>query len=118
MATSISSSFFEDQAAVENLVSAALTANPQIRWFDARRGSTACDVTPERWLATYRAVEDEFDEASPVTEATKWEVTAGTPGVVELTWRLLRRRRRSACLTGPADRRAGARGGGVRSRWW
>ena len=85
MATSISSSFFDDLAAVEDLISAALTANPQIRWFDARRGYTVCEVTPERWLATYRAVEDEFDEASLVTEATKWEVVAGTPGVVEVT---------------------------------
>jgi hypothetical protein len=30
-------------------------------------------------------VEDEFDEASPVDTASRWEVVAGTPGVVEVT---------------------------------
>ncbi len=85
MATSISSSFFDDQEAVEDLVEAALTANPQLKWFDAQRGYTVCEVTPERWLSTYRTVEDEFDESSPVSVATRWEVVAGTPGVVDVT---------------------------------
>ncbi|MDZ7675343.1 MAG: alkaline phosphatase D family protein [Acidimicrobiales bacterium] len=65
MASSISSSFFDDDEAVSDLVSPALTANPQIKWFDARRGYTLCEVTPERWTATYRAVQDQFDESSP-----------------------------------------------------
>lgn len=85
MASSISSSFFDDQEAVEELVSAALVANPQMKWFDARRGYTVCEVTPDRWLSTFRVVEDEFDEASPVDTASRWEVVAGTPGVVEVT---------------------------------
>jgi hypothetical protein len=42
----------------------------KIRWFDARRGDTVCQVTPERRSATHRAVEDEFDDASPVAAAT------------------------------------------------
>ena len=66
MASSISSSFFDGDSAVAGLVDAALSANPQLRFFDARRGYTLCDVTPEQWEATYRAVADEFDEASPV----------------------------------------------------
>lgn len=80
MATSISSSFFDDDDVVEDLVSVALTANPQIKWFDARRGYTVCDVSPDRWLAEYRAVADQFDEASPVEAISSWEVRAGTPG--------------------------------------
>jgi alkaline phosphatase D len=85
MASSISSAFFDDNATVESLVNAALTANPQIRFFDSRRGYTVCEVTPDRWLATYRAVADQFDEASPVEAVSTWAVTAGTPGVVQVS---------------------------------
>ena len=85
MATSISSAFFEDNATVEGLVTGALAANPQLKWFDAQRGYTVCEVTPERWVATYRAVADQFDETSPVAEISSWEVVAGTPGVRQLT---------------------------------
>ena len=85
MATSISSSFFDDDETVESLVNAALSANPQIKWFDSRRGYTVCEVTPDRLLATYRAVTDQFDEASPVEAVSAWEVTAGTPGAVQVS---------------------------------
>ncbi len=85
MASSISSSFFDDDDAVTDLVTAALAANPQLKWFDARRGYTVCDVTPDRWHATFRAVADQFDESSPVETVSEWEVNAGTPGVVQLT---------------------------------
>ena len=85
MASSISSSFFDDDQSVEALVSAALTANPQIKWFDAKRGYTLCEVTPERWLATYRAVKDQFDESSPVDTVSSWEVRAGQAGVQQVS---------------------------------
>ncbi len=85
MASSISSSFFDDDAAVEGLVTAALGANPQLKWFDSRRGYTVCEVTPDRWLSTYRAVTDQFDEASPVSTISSWEVLAGMPGVRQIT---------------------------------
>ena len=85
MASSISSSFFDDDETVESLVNGALTANPQIRFFDSRRGYTVCEVTPDRWLATYRAVADQFDEASPVEPVSAWAVTAGTPGAVQVS---------------------------------
>jgi alkaline phosphatase D len=84
MASSISSSFFDDDATVEGLVTGALAANPQLKWFDSQRGYTVCEVTPERWMATFRAVADQFDEASPVTDISSWEVVAGTPGVRQL----------------------------------
>jgi alkaline phosphatase D len=85
MASSISSSFFDADATVESLVTDALAANPQIKWFDSRRGYTVCEVTPDRWIATYRAVADEFDEASPVEPVSTWEVAAGTPGAVQVS---------------------------------
>jgi alkaline phosphatase D len=84
MATSISSNFYEDPA-VEELVRGALSTNPQIRWFDARRGYTRCEVTPDRLVATYRVVEDQFDEDSPVSTATTWEVLAGAPGAQQVS---------------------------------
>jgi alkaline phosphatase D len=85
MATSISSSFFDSDQVVETLVEAALTTNPQLKWFDARRGYTLCEVTPDRWVATFRAVADQLDEASPVSTVSSWEVLAGTPGVQQLS---------------------------------
>jgi phosphodiesterase/alkaline phosphatase D-like protein len=84
MASSISSSFFGDDDVVIGLVEAALAGNPQLKWFNTQRGYTLCEVTPERWHATFRAVADQFDEASPVETITEWEVIAGTPGVIDL----------------------------------
>ena len=85
MASSISSSFFDDDETVEGLVSGALAGNPQLKWFDAQRGYTVCEVTPDRWFAEFRAVADQFDEASPVDTASTWEIAAGTPGPVQLS---------------------------------
>jgi len=82
MASSISSSFFDDDQTVEDLVAGALQTNPQIKYFDARRGYTLCDVTPTSWRSTFRAVADQFDEASPVETVSTWEITAGTPGAI------------------------------------
>ncbi len=80
MASSISSSFFDDDETVETLVAGALQTNPQIKFFDARRGYTLCEVTPTSWRSTYRAVADQFDENSTVETASTWEITAGIPG--------------------------------------
>ncbi len=85
MATSISSSFFDSDEVVESLVAAAIESNPQIKWFDNRRGYTRCEVTPERWVSTYRVVDDQFDESSGSADASTWEVVAGTPGVRQLS---------------------------------
>ena len=62
------------------LVGQAIEANPQIKWFDARRGYTMCEVTPETWRATYRAVADPFDENAAVETSSEWLITAGTSG--------------------------------------
>jgi alkaline phosphatase D len=85
MASSISSAFFDDDDDVETLVSGALGGNAQIKMFDAHRGYTVCEVTPTSWRATYRAVEDPFDESSPVETISTWDIAAGTPGAVEVT---------------------------------
>jgi phosphodiesterase/alkaline phosphatase D-like protein len=84
MASSISSSFFDGDATIEPLVTAALATNKQIKWFDAKRGYTVCEVTPDRWLATFRVVADQFDESSPVEAGSEWEITAGVPGAIQL----------------------------------
>jgi alkaline phosphatase D len=81
MATSIASSFFDGDDVIAGLVDAALAANPQLRYFDSRRGYTLCEVTPTSWTATYRAVTDQFDEDSPVETISTWLVEAGTAAV-------------------------------------
>lgn len=83
MASSISSSFFDDDEIVETLVAGALETNPQIKFFDARRKYTRCEVTPTSWRSTYRVVADQFDENSTVETARIWEITAGTPGATQ-----------------------------------
>ena len=80
MASSISSNFFDSDATVEALASQALAANPQLRWFDTRRGYTVCDVTPDGWQVAFRAVVDQLDETSAVDVVSTWEIAAGTPG--------------------------------------
>jgi len=84
MASSISSSFFDGDAAVAGLVDLALSTNPQLRFFDTRRGYTLCDVTPEMWTATYRAVADQFDETASVETISTWSVAAGTAEVEQI----------------------------------
>ncbi len=84
MASSISSSFFDDDPVVARLVPIALGGNPHLRYFDTRRGYTRCEVTPERWTATYRAVVDATDEASDVSTITTWQVAAGAAALIEL----------------------------------
>jgi hypothetical protein len=44
-----------------------------------------CDVSPGRWLATFRVVVDQLDETSAVDVASEWEIAAGTPGPMRMT---------------------------------
>ena len=84
MASAISSQFFDVTPDVADLVEGAVVSNPQIKWFDTQRGYTRCEVTPDRWEATFRAVLDPFDEASPVETISTWEITAGSPGAEQI----------------------------------
>ncbi len=81
MAPSISSGFFDG---AEDLAGAALAANTQVKFFTARNGYTLCTVTADTWTSEYRAVADRGDPDSPVETISTWEVTAGTPGAVEV----------------------------------
>jgi alkaline phosphatase D len=56
---------------------------PQVKHADIdRRGWLRCDVTPERWTATYREVLDVVDPASEVVDGPVFEVLPGRPGAV------------------------------------
>ena len=58
------------------------TVAPQVLHADGeRRGWLRCDVTAERWTATFREVVDVADPASEVVDGASFEVVQGTPGV-------------------------------------
>lgn len=80
MASSISSSFFTE---ADGLVDLVLAINPQIKFFDARKGYSVCEVTPDSWTTTYRALVDPADPASPIEDLATFGVVAGTPGAIE-----------------------------------
>ena len=80
MASAISSQFFDGAI---DLASAALAANPQVKFFSGRNGYCLCDVTPDTWTTEYRAVVDITDPESAVESIATWQVTAGTPGAVQ-----------------------------------
>ena len=78
MATSISSAFFDGAEALAALV---LATNPQLKFFDARKGYTVCEMTPDALVAEYRAIADPADPDSPIETIATFDVAAGTPGV-------------------------------------
>jgi alkaline phosphatase D len=55
-------------------------ANPHVRYFEARNGYLACDITAEAITAEFRYVEDVGDPASPVTTAATFVVTPAPDG--------------------------------------
>ncbi len=77
MASAVSSQFFD--GAVE-LATAALAANPQVKFFSGRNGYCLCEVTPQSWNTQFRAVVDVIDPDSAVETIAAWQVSAGTPG--------------------------------------
>lgn len=82
MASSISSSFPQAAADAAALV---LAGNPQIKFFDARKGWTKISVDAETVTAEYRAVLDPLDPASPSETIGTFTVKAGVPGAVAAT---------------------------------
>ena len=81
VAPSISSAVGGAGAILEVLPSVA----PQVLHADgARRGWLRCDVTAERWVATYREVLDVALPASDVVDGASFEVVAGTPGAARV----------------------------------
>ena len=81
MASSISSQFFDG---AEQLAATAVALNPHIISYDVRRGYTVCEVTPDRWTAELRAVDDPADETSSISIAGIFRIDAGTPGVTAI----------------------------------
>jgi alkaline phosphatase D len=73
--TSISSGGdgFDTHERVERM----LPANPQIRYFHARRGYVRCDITPTLWRADYRIVPFVTRPGAPVTTHASFAVTPG-----------------------------------------
>jgi alkaline phosphatase D len=79
MATSISSSFPQAAADAAPLV---LATNPQIKFFDARKGWTMLSVDADKVTAEYRGVVDPTDPESGVETLATFTVAAGVPGAV------------------------------------
>ncbi|MEQ8716485.1 MAG: alkaline phosphatase D family protein [Acidimicrobiales bacterium] len=79
MASSITSRFPLGENV--GLIAPLLTAsNPQIRFFDARKGYCTCEVTPDSWTTTYRAIADATVPDQQAETLSTWRVVAGTPG--------------------------------------
>lgn len=62
-------------------VTAALGANPHVRWQNSRRGYVRCRVTPEEWRTDYRTVEYVSRPGAPLLTPTSWRCEHGRPGV-------------------------------------
>ncbi|MGI8478160.1 MAG: alkaline phosphatase D family protein [Thermomicrobiales bacterium] len=61
-----------------------LPKNPHLKYYDARHGYVACDVTPTAWRSDYRAVETVDTPDAPVATIVSWVVEAGKAGVMKL----------------------------------
>ncbi len=81
MAAGISSGF-PDEATT--LASLAFRLNEHVHAFEPTRGYTLCEVDANRWDATIRVVADPADPASAVRTASRWRITAGTPGAARI----------------------------------
>jgi alkaline phosphatase D len=82
MASSISSSFPQAAADAAPLV---LANNPQIKFFDPRKGWSMVTVEPEQVTVEYRAVLDPLIADSPAEILATYTVAAGAPGAVAVS---------------------------------
>ena len=65
-------------AGTEDLVTSAV---PAIKYVNSsQRGWTVCDVTPERWTAEFRMVEDNLVDGSPLAVDATFAITPDRPG--------------------------------------
>ena len=63
---------------LEPLIPVVLDQSPHVEWAQAQnRGWTRHTVTPDRWEAEYREVEDVTVADAPVTTSTRWVVPDG-----------------------------------------
>lgn len=56
---------------------AVLTANPQVRYFNGRRGYVRCDVTAKSWRSDFRAVDYVTKPGSPLRTKASFVVEPG-----------------------------------------
>ena len=61
----------------------ALASNPQIRFFDSRRGYCVCTVTADELTTDYRATSDGTDPDASISTIATFRVANGTPGIIE-----------------------------------
>jgi alkaline phosphatase D len=80
--TSISSG--GDGADMDDLGRTFLAANPHLRFYNQQRGYVRCDITPERWDATYRVVPYVRQPGAPISTRATLTVEAGVPGVAQV----------------------------------
>lgn len=67
----------------EAAVSAALSVNPQVKFFDGvLHGYVRCSVTPSLWRSDYQVVTSAGDTENPATTLTSWVVEDGQPGAL------------------------------------
>ena len=79
--TSISSEFTPE---LIDAAEALIGGLPQVKWFDARqRGYVVCELTPDTFTTTYRAVSSIAEPEADISTLTTWLVKAGTPGARE-----------------------------------
>ncbi len=82
MAPAISSVF---PAVLVDLAPFVLGVNPQIRHFDPRNGFMTCEVDAATWTTTLHVLDDVTNEDSALTPTATFVVSAGIPGISELT---------------------------------
>jgi alkaline phosphatase D len=80
VATSISSGGNgQDQRADMVKVQAA---NPQLKFNNSQRGYLVCDVTPERWQAEFKVLDQVTAPGGVLSTRAKWAVAGGDPRLV------------------------------------
>jgi alkaline phosphatase D len=73
----------QGQPGTNEAVTAALAAtNPHTLYVEyEHRGYGVCEVTPDRWVTSYRMLDDVTDAVSPITTPARFVVEGGRPGV-------------------------------------
>ena len=57
-----------------------LAKNPQIKYYNSKRGYMACELTPERWTTEFKRVDAVTNPNGTVTTHATFVVEDGTPG--------------------------------------
>jgi alkaline phosphatase D len=57
-------------------------ANPQLKFNNAQRGYSICDVTPERWQTEFKVLDQIHDRNGVLSTRAKFAVEAGDPRLV------------------------------------